>query len=230
MIGFIYSNQGSLFGHSDVVGFGKDDFYVKLIERDVANEIIRKNHYSGKFYNLSLFHFGLFLGGKLLGILQFGHLMNPASYASVVSETNEGEALELNRMWVSDLCPRNTEFQAISYCIKVLVKANRSLKWIQSFADERCGLYGVVYQAANFDYYGEHKSIFWDYCGEVYHNVAMTTNPPRNQKEADLQKNKENATRYELRQFRYIFFCKKSFRNQCQIGRQPYPKKAVQNV
>ena len=53
-------------------------------------------------------------------------------------------------MWLSDDAPRNSESRAISYAVKYIRKACPSVVWIQSFADERCGGLGVVYQAANF--------------------------------------------------------------------------------
>jgi hypothetical protein len=42
--------QGSLFGQPSVVGFGNRQFSVKEINRDIANNMIVKNHYSKKFY------------------------------------------------------------------------------------------------------------------------------------------------------------------------------------
>ena len=74
--------------------------------------------------------------------------------------TLEKEYLELNRMWISDDCKQYAESQAISYSIKYIKKKLKTIKWIQSFADERCGGFGIVYQACSFDYYGEHNSIF----------------------------------------------------------------------
>ena len=42
--GFILSNQASLFGQPDVIGFGDDSFCVKEIGRDFANSVIVANH------------------------------------------------------------------------------------------------------------------------------------------------------------------------------------------
>jgi hypothetical protein len=64
--------------------------------------------------------------------------MNPASQASVVKDTEIDEYLELNRMWLSDEAPKNSESKAISYSIKYIKRKYPKIKWIQSFADERC--------------------------------------------------------------------------------------------
>ena len=100
--------------------------------------------------------------------------MNPASGASVVSGTSIENFLELNRMWLDDKAGRNSESQAISCSIKYIKHRYPRVKWIQSFADERCHCFGIVYQAASFKYYGEHTNVFWELDGEFYHNVNMT--------------------------------------------------------
>ncbi len=225
---FIYSGQAELFGERRAVGFGDADFYIKEIDREVANRIIRKNHYSRKVYSASYIHFGVFLDGELLGAIQFGYAMNPASQASVVAETGMDEYLELNRMWLDDLAPRNSESRALSYCLKTIRASHPKIKWVQSFADERCRLGGVVYQACNFGYYGEHTSTFWELDGEIYHNSIMTdsrkADTPKGRK---LQGRADEATAHKLRQFRYLFFMKPRFAARCLLTQQPYPKIAV---
>lgn len=222
--GFIYSSQDTMFGHRDIIGFGTDDFYVKSISRDLANGLIVKNHYSKKFYTASYVHLGVFKNEILSGVLQFGYAMNPASCGSVVEGTEQDQYLELNRMWLSDELGRNSESMAISYSIKYIKGILPKIKWIQSFADERCGFFGIVYQAANFAYYGEHDSIFWYLGDEVYHNSLMTRNPNLSKSAAYLQQNKDKAKPMKLRQFRYIYFIDQRWRSKCLLKQQKYPK------
>lgn len=222
-IGYIYSGQMSLWGSRTVVGFGCDAFSVRVIDRNTANEIIRSNHYSGVVYNGSYIHLGVF-AETMVGVLQFGPAMNPASQASVVVGTLQDEYLELNRMWIDDCMPRNTESKSISYAIKFIKKAYPKIAWIQSFADERCGRYGVVYQACNFVYCGEHTSVFWELDGEMYHNSLMTRNPELTPKAKHIQEHKEKATPHRLRQFRYVFFIKKSFKERLALSIENAPK------
>lgn len=225
---YIYDNQMVLFGERDVIGFGDENFRVKEIDRKKANAIIIKNHYSHKVYNATYIHLGVWYYGELLGILQYGYAMNPASQASVVAGTNIDEYLELNRMWLDDKMPRNSESTAISYSIKYIKRKFRGkIKWIQSFADERCGGFGIVYQACNFNYYGEHTSDFWEFEGVVYHNIQMTVakGTKRYSSEVErLQKNKDKATRLTLRQFRYLYFIDKRYKEKCLLEEKPYPK------
>ena len=224
---YIYSNQESLFGHKDVIGFGTDEFKIKEIERDLANFIITENHYSKKVYNATYIHLGLFINDELLGVLQYGYAMNPASQGSVVAETKIDEYLELNRMWLDDKAKKNSESKAISYSIKYIKNKFPKIKWIQSFADERCGGFGIVYQAANFYFYGEHRSDFWELDGVVYHNIQMTVSKgtKRYSKEVEyLQENKNRAERMNLRQFRYLYFIDKRWKKFCKLQEKPFLK------
>jgi hypothetical protein len=220
----IYDNQQTLFGAREIIGFGSDDWHVKEIERKLANDLIVKNHYSKKFYNATYIHLGVFICGELLGVLQYGYAMNPASCGSVVEGTQMDEYLELNRMWLDDKAKRNSETKAISYSLRYIRSKFPKIKWIQSFADERCGCFGIVYQAASFSFYGEHVSTFWTVDGEVYHNSLMTRDPKLSKSAKFLQDNKERATSEELRQFRYIKFIDNRWKKKCLLKEQPYLK------
>jgi adenine modification enzyme len=224
MKGFIFSDQDSLFGHRDVIGFGEDIFYVKKIPREAANRMIARNHYSGKFVASSRLHLGVFYSGGLRGVLQFGVAMNPASMGSIVKDTGLYEYLELNRMWIDDESPHCAESKAISYSIKLIKKIEPKVKWIQSFADERCGKNGLVYQAANFEYYGEHTSTFWELDGEVFHNSLATRRPELSKKAALIQAGIDRATKQEFRQFRYLFFIDKRCQKKCLLKKQKPPR------
>jgi len=226
MAGYIYSNQSSLWGEPEPIGFGTDEFCVREIPRNDANKIIRSKHYSGTIVQGSFVHLGVFINNQNVGALQFGPAMNPASCSSVVTGTQQDEYLELNRMWLGDEAPRNSESRAVSYAIKFIRRTHPRVKWIQSFADERCGGLGIVYQACSFDFYGMHVNTFWELDGEWYHNKAMTTRDPAkiSPREMVLQQNKERAIPHQLRQFRYIKWLDQRVKKNCTLKQQPYPK------
>jgi len=222
---FIYSGQGELWGEKQVVGFGSDQFRVVEIPKKQANAVIVANHYSKKTATdaHTRLCYAVMMGSDMVGVLQFGYAMNPASCSQVVEGAGLNGYLELNRMWLNDKAPRNSESRAISYCIKAIRRRMPTVEWVMSFADERCGRWGVVYQAANFEYFGGHVSTFWELpCGEWIHN-AIATNGNRKRKDSlDLSK----AKRHDLRQFRYIYFIQKRARRRCLLKREEYPKHA----
>lgn len=222
--GYILSDQASLFGQPDVIGFGDDRFCVKEIGRDFANAVIVANHYSRKFYSATYIHLGVFIGGEFMGVLQFGYAMNPASAGSVVEGTALDEYLELNRMWLDDIAPHCSESRALACAIKFIRRKYPKVKWIQSFADERCGKFGAVYQAAGFRYYGEHSATFWELDGVVYHNSLMTRDPKLSKAAAVLQAGRDRAEASDLRQFRYLYFMAPRFAKGVKLRECPFPK------
>ena len=142
----------------------------------------------------------------------------------------KGEIKEENEINVQGVIEGDISCNELIVGKTVSIKGKiKTIKWIQSFADERCGGLGIVYQACSFDYYGEHKSIFWTLKGEVYHNSLMTRNPNLRKMAAYLQANKENATSQTLRQFRYIKFIDKREKRNCLLKEQPYPKHYEEN-
>jgi hypothetical protein len=224
---YIYSDQSSLWGDPECLGFGSSEFYVKEIDRNLANKLIIKNHYSKKVYNATYIHLGLFIKGEIKGVLQYGYAMNPASCASVVEGTEMNEYLELNRMWIADNVGEYPESRAISCSIKYIKRKYPKIKWIQSFADERCGGFGIVYQACSFNYYGQHVSDFWELNGVVYHNIQMTVSEGSKRYKGEakkLQENKKHAVKMTLRQFRYIKFLDQREKKKCLLKEKPYPK------
>ena len=222
--GFIFSHQLTILGEREIIGFGNKKIQVKEIPREKANKIIIEKHYSKKIYSASYIHLGIFLKRKLVGVLQFGYAMNPVSMGSIVSGTKKNEYLELNRMWFEDNVFKNAKSMAISFSFKYIKKKFPNIKWIQSFADERCKKFGIVYQACNFKYYGEHVSIFWELNGVWYHNSLMTRNPKLSKSAKFLQDNKKEAKKHVLRQFRYLYFLKKKEEQNCLLKQKPFLK------
>lgn len=226
--GFIFSDQASLWGKREIIGFGTAEFYLKEIPKQLSKDIIIKNHYSHKVCGdgTTHIHLGCYINGELLGVMQYGYAMNPQSGGSVVETTKLDEYKELNRMWFDDKAEKNTESMAIAYSIKYLRSKYPRVKWIQSFADERCGMFGIVYQAANFKFYGEHNNVFYSVDNEVYHKsrVAFSESTiKKNSRYIPLEK-ALRAEKTELRQFRYIYFIDRRYEKLCKLKQKPFPK------
>lgn len=222
--GYLFDTQGALFGERRAIGFGSAAFHIREIPRDLACDVIKQNHYSGRIYGGTYIHLGLIVSGELLGVLQYGYAMNPASMASVVSGTKLDEYLELNRMWLDDRAPRNSESKALAYSMRYIRRAYPRIKWVQSFADERCGLFGTVYQAANFSYCGEHTSRFYELDGEFYHHSLLDRAAGAGPRGEHLRRNISRAAAHDLRQFRYLYFLKKGAEKGLRHKVQPFPK------
>jgi hypothetical protein len=208
----------------EIVGFGDAAFQVRAIPRKQAIDTIREHHYSRSIVNNAYVHLGVFWNDEYQGALQFGYALNPARAGRIVAGTGNREYLELNRMWVSDTVPRNGESKAIAYAIRYIRRAYPQVGWIQSFADERCGRYGVVYQACNFLYVGSHLTDFYELDGQFYHKLLLTAHKKSGGRGRYLRENLSRAVRRRFRQFRYLHFLHPPARRRLLLTPQPYPK------
>jgi len=228
---FLFTDQLTLFDSNDdlsqkIIGYEKKGFKVVYISRNEANDIIKKNHYSKKVFNNSVDHFGVYINSEPVGVLQYGYALNHKSMSKIIPKTSFKNYRELNRMWLSDIAPRNSESRAISYSIKILKAKYRELAWIQSFADERCGLLGVVYQASNFKYYGKHLATFYEYQGEVLHKIRLSDDVYilENKYKKSIEEIRREAKELQFWQFRYIYFIDQKLIKRCLLKEKPYPK------
>jgi hypothetical protein len=152
------------------------DIIVKVIPSKVANEFVKKHHYSGKVVQNSSLHFGAFLDGKLHGVMSYGSPLDKRKVIPLVQPSLWNEMIELNRMAFDDYLPKNSESRCISITIKLLKKHSPHVKWILSFSDGcQCGD-GSIYRASGFSLVGinENKTN-WNYKGYKFSNVGFRT-------------------------------------------------------
>lgn len=220
----------TLFGPDEVIGAESGEIAVALITKDEADAIIRSGHYSHSVVWSSNVHLGVYADGELIGAMQFGPAMNPASGARVVAESTTESWLELNRLWLTDDKPPNTSSRAISCALRVIRHRQQKVEWVQSFADERCGKYGGVYQACSFLYCGEHTATFYEIDGEWFHK-SMLSRPAVDKrgwrsgpKVAWFKQNQDRAEAHTFRQFRYVKFLDQRARSRLLLPVLPYPK------
>ena len=126
------------------------EIIVKVIPAKIANEFVKKHHYSGKVVPNSTLHFGCFLDDKLHGVMSYGCSMQKSSVIGLVQPCLWNEMLELNRMAFDDYLPKYSESRCISISIKLIKKNAPHIKWIISYADGcQCGD-GTIYRASGF--------------------------------------------------------------------------------
>ena len=123
---------------------------VKVIPAKIANEFVKKHHYSGKVTQTSTLHFGCFLDGKLHGVLSYGSPLDKRKVLPLVQPSLWNEMLELNRMAFDEYLPKYSESRCIAISIKLIKKNAPHIKWILSFSDGcQCGD-GTIYRASGF--------------------------------------------------------------------------------
>lgn len=140
---------------------------VERIEKATAQEMVVAHHYMHRRAPIS-FAIGLFDKGSIAGVATFG---TPASrhMQKGACPTDPSLAIELNRLWVHDHMPRNTESWFLSRAMRFLPP-----RIILSYADTAAGHLGYVYRAANWFYAGwtdmERKTARFDYIAPGKHS------------------------------------------------------------
>lgn len=131
------------------------EIIVKVIPAKIANEFVKKHHYSGSFAPTAQIHFGCFLDGKMHGAMSFGASIdkrNTIGFVDTGLSENEGwnSFLEINRIAFDDYLPKNSESRCIAMAIRLIKKNAPHVKWILSYADgTQCGD-GTIYRASGF--------------------------------------------------------------------------------
>lgn len=133
---------------------------VERIESKRAASLVVEHHYLHRKPPIS-HAYGLFNQGLLVGTVTYG---TPASrhLQKSACPTEPSNVIELNRLWVSDAMPKNTESWFVSRTLKELPP-----KIVVSYADTREQHYGYIYRALNFRYAGwtdmDRKTPRYDY-------------------------------------------------------------------
>jgi hypothetical protein len=219
-----------LFGPPDVVAVRTPSLTVARIGKAQADDIIRRNHYSRAVVWSSSIHLGVFAGADLIGAIQYGPAMNPASGGTIVAGTTPELWLELNRLWLADEAPRYAASQAIAASLRLVRSLRPRVEWIQTFADSRCRKLGGVYQACSFVYVGCHTSTFYRIDDVWVHRSLLGRAPVDSRgwgsgpKAAWVRANQHRAVAHEVTQYRYLKFLNRGARRRLLLPALPYPK------
>jgi len=155
------------------------DLVVMPISCKDARTFVKRVHYSGKVVGNSQLHLGVFLGGRLEGVMQFGPSMDKRKIQGLVRDTGWNGFLELNRMAFSETLPRNSESRALAVAFRLIRKHYPHIEWVVSFANAaQCGD-GAIYRASGFLLTGMSNSacLIRLPSGEVVHRMTCHTNP-----------------------------------------------------
>jgi len=145
----------------------KDDYYIDIIDRDIAQEIVKKYHYLHRqapcekafglfskqdipeknklttkmnlFYNYS----------NIVGVVMYGTPPSSPLRRGICGDDEKDNVIELTRLWTRDNLPKNTESFLVGNTIKQIDK-----EIIVSYADTSEGHIGYIYQATNWIYTG----------------------------------------------------------------------------
>ena len=215
------------------------EIVVKPISSQDAARIVKACHYSGKVVQNSQLHFGVFLGGKCGGAMQFGPSLDKRKMLGLVEGTGWNGFIELNRMAFADWLPRNSESRAIAVAMRLIRKAYPHIEWVVSFADgTQCGD-GTIYRASGFVLSGitESLNLIRRGDGVVIHKMTLESNPTAPRKELggksyyDITGGKYDLAAYAAAtvgkvipgfQLRYLYFLNPAARDRLTVPILPF--------
>lgn len=174
---------------------------IKPIASKIANDFVKKHHYSGKIVNNSTLHLGAFYDNILHGVMSFGSSLDKRKMLGLVKGTLWNEFLELNRMAFDDFLPKNSESRSLSIAFKIIKKQYPHIKWVISFADgTQCGD-GTIYRASGFVLTGvvPNSNTCRRSDGEVIHKMTLESNPTQ------LRPELNNRSYYDVTGGKYDF-------------------------
>jgi len=150
------------------------EIIVKVIPAKIANDFVKKHHYSGKVVPNSTLHFGCFLDDKLHGVMSYGSPFVKKNVIGYVEPQSWNGMLELNRMAFDDYLPKNSESRCIAISIKLIKKNAPHVKWILSFSDATSCGDGTIYRASGFNFIGGKKNDgIFNFNGENIHGKVL---------------------------------------------------------
>ena len=99
-----------------------------------------------------MLNFGVFVGHALLGVAVIG--VGPFTIHRLLRDAEPDEVLCLSRLWIDDICGRNSESRVLGVISRLLRKHQSKVKALVSYSDPEAGHTGTIYRAAGFAYLG----------------------------------------------------------------------------
>lgn len=194
------------------------DIKISVVSPQVANEFIKRVHYSGKVVPNSQLHLGAYLNNELHGVMQFGPPTDKRKLIGLVENTGWNGFLELNRMAFDEALPKNSESRALAIAMRLIRKNATHIEWVVSFADAtQCGD-GTIYRAAGFVLTAIKKNsgMRIDEQGNVHSQVTFSAHRPN---EMHKFREMEVLPGYQLR---YIYFVKPEAKERLTVPIVPF--------
>jgi hypothetical protein len=180
----------------------KQGFFARIDERLARLAVIEK-HYLHRPCPIS-WAWGIVIDEKLRGVLTVGRPCSRTVCEGVCGSNRAADVFELNRLWLHETLPCNSESQFIGWCLRELRKINRNMILV-SYADTKPsegapkGHLGIIYQSTNWVFTGVSAPFADKVRGEMI----------------------ERSSKY-----RYVFFLNAADKKLLQWEVHPYPKRS----
>jgi len=184
---------------------------IKRIESNQTKGFILNKHYAQRMPSIS-YAYGLFIDGKLEGILTIGKPASNSLCEGICGKEYKEKVFELNRLVINEGLPKNTLSHFVSQVLKDLKQEDLILV---SYADEGMNHKGFIYQATN-----------WIYTGKTNDRTDKYVPGGKHSRHYDDKYN--HLRKYRTSKHRYVYFTNKKNRKKyleiMNYDVQDYPK------
>jgi hypothetical protein len=213
-------------------GFELVEMDLRVVEPQVANDLISKYHYSRTSPGCTI-AIGHYYKDEIKNLILFKFPVGRMMAQQVMEGGDSSNTFELVRMISLDPKPLNTESYCISKAFKWLKQNMPNIKIIISYADNTMGHFGYSYQAVGFRYYGQSRAVIEYYLdGKRIHERTLNSKFGSASYENLQQKVGDRLTRVIKTETksRYYYIISQSKTEKKQIEKKikvkslPYPK------
>ena len=186
--------------------------------------MLEESHYLHSLPGGTHLAFGVFNGGSLAGALSLG--AGPFNAPSLVEGATGQDCLTLNRLWLADVLPRNSESRVLGMVIRAL-KQHTDLKFLLTYADPAQGHSGVIYMATNWLYTGlSCATLHYDIGdGMSQHSRSLSHAYGAHSVEYFARQGIELKRVPQSAKHRYIHFLDPRWEDRLKVPVLPYPKR-----
>ena len=220
----------------------KSIYHIDPLPKTIAKELVITYHYSHAWSSCR-YALGLFGGdtvdgdlphtlqGTPVGVAVYGFPVGRQTVQSISPVLQNNEVLELTRLWVHDNEPINTESFFLGRTFQWL-RENTAIRVLVAYSDPMYGHLGIIYQATNWVYQGNHTMLIPGFLHKVHGKVLhpRTCVAKYGTVKEDVLLKEDNG--YErvpmLNKHRYIYILRREDRkallNTLKHPALPYPK------
>jgi len=128
---------------------------IKEIDKSLAQEFIKKFHYSSTMPRINKLFIGGYIDDELVGAMTCGWGTQPkATIKKLFPSLDTTDYWEIGKFCMDDKMPKNSESNFLSKCLKHLKKYHKQIKVLYTWSDGMLGKPGYIYQSSNFLYGG----------------------------------------------------------------------------
>ncbi|WP_338826362.1 hypothetical protein MTBGP_11740 [Moorella thermoacetica] len=139
--------------------------YIKPIPWLIAKQFVELHHYLHYAPPGSKICLGVFYQEHFLGVLIFGR--------PIARLEDQLETLELSRMVLLDICPKNSESRSLGLAARWIKKNMPWVRRLISYADPGQGHTGTIYRAAGWNFVRKTSKGRWTRRGRLRRDNAV---------------------------------------------------------